>query len=129
MLIHQNRYGFHKVNKSPRGHRTLAENQIWEFSHIKFIKDRPDLLDEIKRKSLETENTTRRDHGDIHSHMAMIQVSQSEMVQQLRRLQEKFTQVVVELQETKSRQAKQQYVLNEMANFLKQSHGENSICK
>ncbi|OAD70908.1 heat shock factor-type transcription factor, partial [Phycomyces blakesleeanus NRRL 1555(-)] len=43
-------YGFHKVNKSPRGHRTLAENQIWEFSHPKFMRGRPDLLDEIKRK-------------------------------------------------------------------------------
>ncbi|OAD01031.1 heat shock factor-type transcription factor, partial [Mucor lusitanicus CBS 277.49] len=45
-----NMYGFHKVNKSPRGHRTLAENQIWEFSHPKFLRNRPDLLDEIKRK-------------------------------------------------------------------------------
>jgi hypothetical protein len=115
------------VNKSPRGHRTLAENQIWEFSHLKFIKDRPDLLDEIKRKSLETENATRRDHGDIHSHMAVMQASQSEMVQQVLRLQDKFSQVVRELQETKSRQIKQQYVLNEMMNFLKQAHGGDSL--
>ncbi|KAI7899545.1 HSF-type DNA-binding-domain-containing protein, partial [Cokeromyces recurvatus] len=42
-----NMYGFHKINKSPR---ILAENQIWEFSHSKFIRDRIDLLDEIKRK-------------------------------------------------------------------------------
>jgi hypothetical protein len=96
---------------------------------MKFIKDRPDLLDEIKRKSLETENTTKRDHGDVHSHMAVMQVSQSEMVQQLLRLQDKFSLVVRELQETKSRQAKQQYVLNDIMNFLKQAHGGNSIGK
>ncbi|KAI8984415.1 HSF-type DNA-binding-domain-containing protein [Mycotypha africana] len=48
-----NMYGFHKVNKSPRGHKTLAQNQIWEFSHSKFIKERRDLLDDIKRKSIE----------------------------------------------------------------------------
>jgi hypothetical protein len=116
------RYGFHKVNKSPRGHRTLAENQIWEFSHPKFIKDRPDYLDEIKRKSLETEST-RRDHGDINSHMAMMQVSQSEMVQQLVRLQDNFSQVVRELAETKNKQYKQQQVLKNMMDFLSTRHG------
>ncbi|KAI8047592.1 HSF-type DNA-binding-domain-containing protein [Gilbertella persicaria] len=115
-----NMYGFHKVNKSPRGHRTLAENQIWEFSHSKFIKDRPDLLDEIKRKSIESENNTSRFHhqGDINSHMAMMQVSQSEMVQRLMQLQDNFSQVVCELQETRSRQQRQHYVLKNMLDFL-----------
>ncbi|KAI7829965.1 HSF-type DNA-binding-domain-containing protein, partial [Kickxella alabastrina] len=54
-----NMYGFHKVNKSPRGHRTMAENQIWEFSHPKFIRDRPDLLEQIKRKTMESESLRR----------------------------------------------------------------------
>src|SRR5271154_3686918 len=45
-----NRYGFHKVNKTPRGYKVPAENQVWEFSHTKFIRHRPDLLDEIKRR-------------------------------------------------------------------------------
>lgn len=124
-----NMYGFHKVNKSPRGHRTLAENQIWEFSHPKFLKDRPDILDEIKRKSLETENTTRRDHGDINSHMAMMQVSQSEMVQQLVRLQDNFSQVVRELAETKSRQNKQYQMLKSMMEFISNRQQEESQCK
>ncbi|KAI8645062.1 HSF-type DNA-binding-domain-containing protein [Parasitella parasitica] len=124
-----NMYGFHKVNKSPRGHRTLAENQIWEFSHPKFIKDRPDILDEIKRKSLETENTTKRDHGDINSHMAMMQVSQSEMIQQLARLQDNFTQVVRELAETKSRQNKQYQMLKNMMEFLSSRQQQESQSK
>lgn len=116
------RYGFHKVNKSPRGHRTLAENQIWEFSHQKFIKDRPDYLDEIKRKSLETE-TTKRDQGDINSHMTMMQVSQSEMVQQLARLQSNFNMVVKELAETRNKQQKQQQMLESMMKFLTTKQG------
>lgn len=124
-----NMYGFHKVNKSPRGHRTLAENQIWEFSHPKFLKDRPDILDEIKRKSLETESTARRDHGDINSHMAMMQVSQSEMVQQLVRLQDNFSQVVRELAETKSRQNKQYQMLKSMMEFISSRQQEESQCK
>ncbi|CEP18095.1 hypothetical protein [Parasitella parasitica] len=121
-----NMYGFHKVNKSPRGHRTLAENQIWEFSHPKFIKDRPDILDEIKRKSLETENTTKRDHGDINSHMAMMQASQSEMMQQLARLQDNFNQVVRELAETKSRQTKQYQMLKSMMEFISSRQQQES---
>ncbi|KAI9255306.1 HSF-type DNA-binding-domain-containing protein [Sporodiniella umbellata] len=115
-----NMYGFHKVNKSPKGHRTLAENQIWEFSHTKFLKDRPDLLEEIKRKTLETD-TNRRD--DVGTNMAMMQVSQTEMVQQLTRLQDNYCQMKKELEEAKYKQQKQQQLLKQMSDFLYQRHG------
>ena len=68
-------YGFHKINrvslffpisfrsllithyhfflKTPRAQRTSTDAQTWEFSHHKFLRGRPDLLDEIKRKALE----------------------------------------------------------------------------
>ncbi|KAI8981822.1 HSF-type DNA-binding-domain-containing protein, partial [Mycotypha africana] len=45
-----NMYGFHKINKSPRGQRGNNENEIWEFSHPKFQHSRSDLLKDIKRK-------------------------------------------------------------------------------
>ncbi|OAD07498.1 heat shock factor-type transcription factor, partial [Mucor lusitanicus CBS 277.49] len=45
-----NMYGFHKINKSPRGQRGNNENEIWEFSHPKFQHGRSDILKEIKRK-------------------------------------------------------------------------------
>ncbi|EJD08572.1 winged helix DNA-binding domain-containing protein, partial [Fomitiporia mediterranea MF3/22] len=59
-----NMYGFHKINRTPRGTRATsgsgqgngpgsAEQQVWEFSHHKFLRGRPDLLDEIKRKALD----------------------------------------------------------------------------
>jgi hypothetical protein len=51
-------YGFHKVNKTPRGQRGALDNQIWEFNHPKFMKGRPDLLEQIKRKAIEGENTS-----------------------------------------------------------------------
>ncbi|SAL96345.1 hypothetical protein [Absidia glauca] len=117
-----NMYGFHKVNKSPRGHRTLAENQIWEFSHPKFMRDRHDLLDEIKRKALETDNS-RRDSSDVGSHLSMMQMTQSDIVQQLGRLQENFDQVVQELAETKQRQTAQQELMKTMMEFLSQRQG------
>ncbi|KAL7335312.1 hypothetical protein PS15p_200804 [Mucor circinelloides] len=117
-----NMYGFHKVNKSPRGHRTLAENQIWEFSHPKFLRNRPDLLDEIKRKSMETDNA-RRDNGDLQGHVAMLQASQSEMIQQIQNLYENFTQVIKELEETKQKQESQQQFMKTMMNYISQQNG------
>ncbi|PWN31911.1 winged helix DNA-binding domain-containing protein, partial [Meira miltonrushii] len=51
-----NMYGFYKVNKTPRGHRHAVDTQIWEFSHPKFIRGRPDLLDDIRRKALDSEH-------------------------------------------------------------------------
>ncbi|KAG0169898.1 hypothetical protein DFQ30_003111 [Apophysomyces sp. BC1015] len=116
-----NMYGFHKVNKSPRGHRTLAENQIWEFSHSKFMRGRPDLLDDIKRKAMETDGG-RRDN-DVNSHMAMFQVAQTDMMQQLAHLQENFSEVVRELAETRRRQGIQQQMMKDMMDFLTQHHG------
>ncbi|KAI9315598.1 heat shock transcription factor, partial [Dichotomocladium elegans] len=44
-----NMYGFHKVNRPPRGQRG-SENQTFEFKHSQFQRDREDLLDTIKRK-------------------------------------------------------------------------------
>ncbi|CDH57593.1 related to heat shock factor protein 4 [Lichtheimia corymbifera JMRC:FSU:9682] len=117
-----NMYGFHKVNKSPRGHRALAENQIWEFSHSKFLRGRGDLLDEIKRKALETD-TGRRDQNDLNTQMAVMQVAQSDMMQQLAHLQENFSQVVRELADTRRRQQSQQQMLKQMLQHMTQQQG------
>ncbi|ELQ32488.1 hypothetical protein OOU_Y34scaffold01119g1, partial [Pyricularia oryzae Y34] len=51
-----NMYGFYKVNKTPRGHRQSVDAQIWEFSHPKFLRGRSDLLDDIRRKALDSEH-------------------------------------------------------------------------
>lgn len=117
-----NRYGFHKVNKSPRGHRTLAENQIWEFSHPKFLRNRPDLLDDIKRKSMEAD-TARRENGDLQSHVAMLQASQSEMIQQIQSLYDNFTEVIKELEVTKEKQENQMQFMKSMMNYISQQNG------
>lgn len=110
------RYGFHKVNKSPRGHRTLAENQIWEFSHSKFLRDQPDLLDTIKRKTMESENVRRE--SDLQAHLTMIQVSQSDLVQQLNHLYDTFSQIVKDLHETKQRQEYHQNLVKSCYEYI-----------
>ncbi|CEP14950.1 hypothetical protein [Parasitella parasitica] len=116
-----NMYGFHKVNKSPRGHRTLAENQIWEFSHSRFLRDRPDLLDEIKRKTMESD-TVRRE-TDLHAHMAMLQVSQSDMLQQINQLYDTFSQIVKELHETKQKQEHHNNLVESVLSYITQQNG------
>ncbi|ORX60657.1 hypothetical protein DM01DRAFT_1332785 [Hesseltinella vesiculosa] len=113
-----NMYGFHKVNKSPRGHRTVAENQIWEFSHAKFMRDRPDLLDEIKRKTME-DHTRRDNHQDLQSQLAMMQMTQADLTQQFSRLQENFDRVVRELAESRKRQSEQQNLIRTMMQYVK----------
>ncbi|ORZ25865.1 HSF-type DNA-binding-domain-containing protein [Absidia repens] len=120
-----NMYGFHKINKSPRGHRTLAENQIWEFSHQKFMRNCYGLLDEIKRKTTDTDSL-RRDSNDITSHLSMMQFTQTDIMQQLRRLQDNFDQVIRELAETKQQQADQQEILKTLMQHLLQQQGTNS---
>ncbi|KAI9307235.1 HSF-type DNA-binding-domain-containing protein [Cunninghamella echinulata] len=118
-----NMYGFHKVNKSPRGHRTLAENQIWEFSHPKFMRDRHDLLDEIKRKVMETDNL-RRDTSDVTSHLTLMQMTQSDIMQQLSHLQKNFDQVVMELNQTKQRQLAQQDIMDRLMQYISQKQDQ-----
>ncbi|KAJ3060820.1 hypothetical protein HK102_009349 [Quaeritorhiza haematococci] len=115
-----NMYGFHKVNKSPRGSRTMAENQVWEFSHPKFLRDRVDLLDEIKRKSLESE-TLRRETGDIHTTLQLMHLQQADLMQQVAQLQENFTEIVRELAESRRKQAIQQQMMKNMMDFIRQS--------
>lgn len=106
----------------------MAENQIWEFSHPKFLRNRPDLLDEIKRKSMETDSA-RRENGDLQSHVAMLQASQAEMIQQIQNLYENFTEVIKELEETKQKQESQTQFIKSMMNYISQQNGGNVLCK
>ncbi|KAJ2400889.1 hypothetical protein GGI23_001750 [Coemansia sp. RSA 2559] len=119
-----NMYGFHKVNKSPRGHRTMAENQIWEFSHPKFIRDRPDLLDQIKRKTMESESL-RREAGDLHANFVMLQVSHTDLVKRVHHLQENLSEVIRELAETRKKQTSQENVIRQLLQSLKQNSTNN----
>ncbi len=54
------RYGFYKVNKTPRGSKNPAESHVWEFSHPHFLRGRPELLDGIRRRALDSDNNSVR---------------------------------------------------------------------
>jgi hypothetical protein len=127
-----NMYGFHKVNKSPRGTKTAAENQIWEFSHPKFHRDRPDVLDEIKRKSMETE-TLRRDTVDVQLYIHLLQTQLQELAgqhqevkQQNAVLEHHLASVVQEMQDIRRRQDLQQQMMKSLMDFVK-SHLNNGM--
>ncbi|KAJ3182846.1 hypothetical protein HDU85_002449 [Gaertneriomyces sp. JEL0708] len=118
-----NMYGFHKVNKSPRGSRTLAENQVWEFSHAKFLRDRPHLCDEIKRKSVETE-TFRKEASDIYAQLQVIHVNQADIMQQLQQMQERFGEMAKEMSEGRRRQIIHERMMKNMMDFMKEQYLE-----
>ncbi|KAG0173655.1 hypothetical protein DFQ28_008002 [Apophysomyces sp. BC1034] len=108
-----NMYGFHKINKSPRGQRGNDENEIWEFSHPKFLRGHAYLLHEIKRKAMDSE-MLRRETGDIHASFSMIQVSQTELLQQFSMLQENFANLLQAFEETKEVQLQQQMMIRRL---------------
>lgn len=83
------------------------------------------MLDDIKRKAMENDSM-RRDNGDLSTHMAMMQVAQSDMLQQLAQLQENFSEVVRELAETKRKQGLQQQQMKSMMNVIQQHSGSQS---
>ncbi|KAI8891484.1 winged helix DNA-binding domain-containing protein [Backusella circina FSU 941] len=109
-----NMYGFHKINKSPRGQRGTNENEIWEFSHPKFQSERTDLLEDIRRKAMDSE-LLRRETGDIHASFAMVQLSQADLLQQFRVLQENFANLLQGFDEMKKVQYQQQTIIKKLA--------------
>lgn len=68
--------------------------------------------------------TLRRETGDMHAHLAMMQVTQSDMMQQIAHLQDNFGEVVRELAETKRRLGVQQQVIKNMMDHMQQTSGQ-----
>ncbi|KAF8587827.1 hypothetical protein K439DRAFT_739685 [Ramaria rubella] len=66
-----NMYGFHKINRTPRAQRTSTDAQTWEFSHPKFLRGRTDLLDDIKRKSLEQDLASVKQRIELPAEVAL----------------------------------------------------------
>ncbi|KAJ6561142.1 HSF-type DNA-binding-domain-containing protein [Mycena vulgaris] len=95
-----NMYGFHKINRTPRAQRTTSDAQTWEFSHHKFLRGRPDLLDEIKRKALEPDPALKHRvelPGEVAAQLGAMRDENQRMWEQLnaeRRRVEKLVSVV-----------------------------------
>ncbi|PWN51765.1 hypothetical protein IE53DRAFT_341776 [Violaceomyces palustris] len=87
-----NMYGFYKVNKTPRGHRQSVDTQIWEFSHPKFLRGRPELLEDIRRKALDSEHA-RVEARDLQYSVSVGQMQLRQQVEEIQfRLDETMEQ-------------------------------------
>ncbi|CAO3672582.1 unnamed protein product [Rhizopus stolonifer] len=108
-----NMYGFHKVNKSCRGQRNNNEFELWEFSHPRFQRNRPDLLEGIRRQSMDSE-TLRRETNDMHATTASIKMSQTNIMDQFQKLQQEHSILLNALIETKRVQLEQQTLIEKL---------------
>ena len=90
MTYINNRYGFRKINKASRGKHGTDQNELWEFMHPQFQRDRKDKLSEIKRKAANSE-MLRRDTGNIHLSVRKIQSDQQKLLDQFHILQNNFS--------------------------------------
>lgn len=83
---------------------------MWEFCHPKFQKNRPNLLREIKRKSKYTE-VLRRENKNIYALVTTMQLSQANLLHQLRMLQESYSNLLQNLEHLNKTQTEQQKLL------------------
>lgn len=111
------RYGFHKINKTPRGQRGATENQVWEFSHPKFMRGRMDLLEDIKRKAMDSE-MLRKEAGDMYGQISTLRMSQADIVQQLTTLQMCVNQLRADLLDSRRAQQDQEKLVKGLINNL-----------
>jgi hypothetical protein len=106
---------------------------VWEFSHTKFIRHRPDLLDEIKRRQGDVDFIR---EGDLSTHMSLMQVQHNDIMKQvitsncktnvqLAALQEQVGALVNGLNETRQKQASQEETLKRVIEFL-DKHSQQS---
>ncbi|KAI9018439.1 HSF-type DNA-binding-domain-containing protein [Hyaloraphidium curvatum] len=120
-----NMYGFAKVNKSSRGSKTQAENQVWEFSHPKFHRDHPNLLDDIRRKSIDAVSAA-GSSADISGslQLQMLQLQCQDLASQLQSLQNVLGNTVKELVSVKQRQDIQAAMMKELMGLLIRMKGD-----
>ncbi|TPX33005.1 hypothetical protein SmJEL517_g03983 [Synchytrium microbalum] len=111
-----NMYGFHKVNKLPRGSKNSDTIQF-EFSHSKFLRERPDLTDLIKRKSLDSD-VLRRENGDITASVQVMHMQQTDMMREFNSMKHLVQDVLRELQECRKRQAVHQSVIQRLVGYI-----------
>ncbi|CDS01888.1 related to Heat shock factor protein 4 [Sporisorium scitamineum] len=116
-----NMYGFYKVNKTPRGHRQSVDAQIWEFSHPKFLRGRPDLLDDIRRKALDSEHA-RVEARDLQY---SVSVGQMQLRQQVDEMQFRLEELTEQNQALRTFTTQLRDVLGLVLEHVKKTSGGN----
>ncbi|KAJ9084863.1 hypothetical protein DSO57_1019641 [Entomophthora muscae] len=125
-----NMYGFHKINRSPRGHRTDPSYQSWEFSHPKFLRDQLELIREIRRTATEPDLNIKANNSGNESNIqfAFFQSQQQELLARVDALTSDLVQVKRELTESNRVLTIQQQVIRKLTSSLTRQNisGANS---
>lgn len=111
-------YSFSKTNKSPRGSRAPAECQVWEFSHPKFHRDHPEMLEEMRRKAHESSTDTSGKNQSTNIAVNQLQTQLGQVLLSMKSMQEQFTEVVRELNDVKRKSAIHQLMMKNVLDFL-----------
>lgn len=120
-----NMYDFHKV---PHLHQGVliaadnAENEVWEFSHPQFKRDRPDLLTSVTRKrNRDRENAPDTKHVDLGSvvqEITAIKNHQINITTDLRNLHKDNEMIWKETLVARENHQKHQKIISKILQFL-----------
>ncbi|KAI9355218.1 hypothetical protein BD770DRAFT_324173 [Pilaira anomala] len=130
-----NKYDFHKVRNGEDGQRTYGD-QAWEFIHPKFIRDRKDLLEEIKRKApgtkpkkeestttTTTTTTNKIKQSDSIQEIKNIGINLQTQIDQLKKSKSTLEETISKLNETDNQ------IMTELVNFNKNMAVKDNLIK
>jgi hypothetical protein len=72
---------------------------------------------------MEGTDVSKRESNPIQSDMALMQASQSDLIQQVKNLQENFSHVMNEMQVMKQKQEQQAEIIKILSNYIQQNEG------
>jgi DNA-binding FadR family transcriptional regulator len=77
-------------------------------------------LGDIKRKAMESDT---KQQGDIQAHLNIMQMSQSDMIQQINHLYTQLDRVMKDLAESKKKQLSHTTIIKQLAHHISQKNG------
>ncbi|KAG2204412.1 hypothetical protein INT47_005203 [Mucor saturninus] len=132
-----NKYDFHKVRNGEDGQKPYGD-QAWEFIHPKFIRDRKDLLEDIKRKA--PGNKTKKEESPVHIVPQLATASKQPSVNSVQEIKDIGLNLQLQIDQLKkSRSALEEnicqlkksdeHIMSELANFNKSMAVKDNLIK
>ncbi|GAA5803629.1 hypothetical protein HPULCUR_009112 [Helicostylum pulchrum] len=120
-----NMYDFHKIPHIQQGVLITidnTENEVWEFSHANFKRDRPDLLVSIARKRNKDRNNAidmeTMELGSVVKEISIIKNHQANVTEELKNLQRDNEKLLKEALAAKVNYSRQQEAIAKILQFL-----------
>ncbi|KAL1922865.1 uncharacterized protein VTP21DRAFT_9241 [Calcarisporiella thermophila] len=128
-----NMYGFHKVNKLTRkSQSSKSEQELWEFSHDKFLRDHPIYLDEIRRKVMDSNQPSQDSTSALEASSGLLlgdimelKDFRSDVYQQMIQMQNNMNELLIQLEKTQQELRKQQQIIKILAWHIKKLNSES----